>query len=136
MGFLVAVALALVAFDGGGLSRPVRDHVARIELNHVLNSEGETTLDQVIYWDYSPTHGYVVRAWRSCKCFSQVPYRASPRLYRAHFHDSRDGNCSREATAGSFVETWTDYDAESINQAVVDRNERRELSLSKRRTRK
>lgn len=129
MGSLVGLItlLALVAADSGS-PRPLRDHVDRIELNHVLNTTtGEVQLDQVIFWDYSPTHGYVVRAWRTHRCFSQTPYRVTPRLVRARWHDSRDGDASREVTAGSFIETWTDFDPETANQAVIDRNSRREL---------
>lgn len=130
MGFLVAAALALIAFDGGGLSRPVRDHVSRIELNHVLDSCGNESLFQVIFWDFSPSQScYVVRAWRSHKSFAQSPWRDGSGGYRVIWHDSRDGNIAREVTARSFVETWTDFDAESTNQEILDRNERRELTL-------
>jgi len=131
VGFLLA-ALALIAADSGS-GRPLRDHVDRIEINHVVDSHGEVSLDQIIYWDFSPTHGYVVRAWRTHKCFSQSPYRVTPSLYRSNFHDTRDQNAMREVTAGSFIETWTDHDPESNNQAVLDRNLRRELSPPKAR---
>jgi hypothetical protein len=130
--FLVA-ALALIAADSGS-GRPLRDHVSRIEINHVVNAEGEVTLDQVIFWDFSPSQScYVVRAWRTHKHFAQSPWRAGPSLYRTCWHDSRDGNAMREVTAGSFIETWTDHDPESNNQAVLDRNLRRELSQPKAR---
>jgi len=129
--FLVA-ALALIAADSGS-GRPLRDHCDRIEINHVVNTTtGEVQLDQIIYWDYSPTHGYIVRAWRTHKCFSQSPYRVTPNLYRSSFHDSRDQNASREVTAGSFIETYTDHDPESNNQEIVGRNERRELSVPRK----
>ncbi len=133
MGF-AALFLVLITADSGAWCRVAKDHCDRIELNHVLAADGSESLFQVIFWDFSPTHGYVVRAWRSHKSFSQSPYRVptSPPgkpIYRAHWHDSRDGNCPREVTANSFVETWTDFDAESVNQEILDRNDRRELTV-------
>jgi len=124
----LVAALALLTADSGS-GRPLRDHCDRIELNHVLDSCGNESLCQVIFWGFSPAHDtYIVRAWRSHKSFAQSPWKAGPNLYRVCWHDSRDGNAMRDVTAGSFIETWTDYDAESTNQEIVGRNERRELT--------
>jgi hypothetical protein len=130
--FLVA-ALALIAADSGS-GRPLRDHVSRIEVNHVVSATtGDVHLDQVIYWDRTRDNSqFVVRAWRSLKSFSQVPYRVSKRgqvggQFESHFHDHRDG-VRRHVTADSFIETWTDFDPEVSNQEILDRNLRRDLT--------
>lgn len=103
------------------------DYVDRIEINHVIDSQGAVTLDQVIFWDYSPgLSAFVVIDWRTLKSFEQVPYKRGL-LYVAQWHDTRD-NCGRKVIAGEVVETWTAYDAENANQEICDRNERRGLT--------
>lgn len=103
---------------GGGV---VCDVVDRIEVNHFLNAFGETTLDQVIFWGYSTgLECYVVRDWRSLKSKSQLPVKCGTG-YRAVWWDTRD-QCMRSVWAGSFVETFTDFDPETTNQEICDRN--------------
>lgn len=109
---------------GGGY---VIDYVDRIEINHVLDADGNVTLDQVIFWDYSPSlAAFVVIDWRTLKTLEQVPYKRGL-LYVAQWRDTRD-NCGRKVIAGEVVETWTTYDAETTNQEICDRNERRGLT--------
>jgi hypothetical protein len=111
---------------------PLVDVVDRIEINHVLNPAGDVLLDQVIYWDFSPHQSrYVVRARRQLRTPALVPYRSGS-LYRACWRDARDGNVTRVVTAREVVETWTDFDPETANQEVVDRNFRRELRTVRR----
>lgn len=133
--FLALIACGVTADSGGNARAATRDHVDRIEINHFVNSAGETVLDQIIFWDFSPGQPHcVVRAWRSLKdAQSQSPYRVHRNLYRACWHDPRDSNAMRVVTASSVVETWTDFDPETTNQEACDRNCRRELTLPRKR---
>lgn len=138
MGWLVAF-LALLACDSGAGVRPVRDHCDRIEINHFCDHQtGLVHLDQIVFWDFSPGQPHcVVRAWRSLKdAQSQSPYRVHRNLYRACWHDARDSNAMRVVTAGSFVETFTDYDPEIVNGEAFDRNCRKDLAPKVKRGRR
>lgn len=110
----------------------VVDYVDRIEINHVIDAEGKSSLDQIIFWDYSPSlAAFVVIDWRSIKSVEQLPYKRGL-LYVAQWHDTRD-NCGRKVIAGEVVETWTPYDAEVSNQEICDRNNRRGLTRPEKR---
>lgn len=137
MGLWVAL-LALLAVDSGSRCCAVPDCVDRIELNHhVCPRTGEMILDQIIFWDYSPAQScFVVRGWRSHKSFAQTPYHVGPSLYRTCWHDARDSNAMRVVTAGSFVETFTDYDPEIVNGEAFDRNCRKDLAPKVKRGRR
>ena len=125
---LLAPACFLLADSGGVRCEKNSDSCDLIEINHYLNYAGEVALDQVIFWEYSPGLGrMVVRDWRTLKCLHQLPHRTSTGVYRACWHDSRDGNALRVVSARSAIETWTTYDAEQVNQEIVDRNQRRWL---------
>jgi hypothetical protein len=134
---LLLAFLAVADSGGGGLCDCARDSVAIIEVNHYVNSCGEVQLDQIIFWDFSPGLGcYVVRDWRTCKHYSQVPYRTPDGRFQACWRDSRDsGNAMRIVSAGHVMETWTDFDPETANQEKVERNLRVGLSPVKPRKR-
>lgn len=121
-------ALILLAFLDGGPSflrenkaTPREEVIDRLELNHVYDGAGDIKLDQYIFWDYSPSMSlYVVRDWKTVK--EEKPYK-SGKFYVLFFKD-RDG-IVRKIFAKSFVETWTDYDPESVNQETVPRDNRK-----------
>jgi hypothetical protein len=120
----------------GWRDRCAHDSVDMIEVNHYLNCSGEVQLDQIIFWDFSPGLGcYVVRDWRTCKHYSQVPYRTPDGRFQACWRDSRDQNAMRIVSAGHVMETWTDFDPETANQEKVERNLRVGLSPVKPRKR-
>lgn len=114
--------------DGGPKSKNIiEDSVDIIEINHFMNSSGESQLDQVIFWDYSPSLGkYVVVAWRSIKPGFPYPYQTKSG-YELLWKDTRD-NTIRRVVSKSRTETWTDYDPETANQELLERNLRRELT--------
>jgi hypothetical protein len=127
-----AVLFLVLLFDSGANRTAIADSVDVIEINHYLNAAGETLLDQIIFWDFCPCRArYVVRSWRSLKSPSQIPYRAAEK-FEVCWRDNRDGCVLRKVRANSVRETWTDYDPETANQEVVDRNCRRELSVPPR----
>lgn len=108
------------------------DSVDLIEINHFVNDSGQVQLDQIIFYDWSPSQSrYIVRAWRSLKSPSQLPMKRADGSYQATWHDARDGNVLRKVKAKSVIETWTTYDPETVNQEYLDRNLRRELTQRK-----
>lgn len=127
--------LLMLITDGSNLVKETfltKDIVDVIEINHFINSFGEEQLNQVIFLDYSPTHeAYIVRAWRSIKqerVQSISPYKIKGGLYVLCWQDSRDEKF-RKVFAKSVTETWTNYDPETVNQELLDRNLRKELTL-------
>lgn len=87
--------------------------VARVDVwerNHMVNEQGQETLDQVILWrmekrDSNPD--YYVVAWRMAdKC--RQPERVNGKL-----RGSFDG---REVVAAVARETWTGYDPELLDR--------------------
>lgn len=127
---LIILLLALMT-DGSNKQIYTEDIVDRIEVNHFYNDAGQVQLEQIIFWDWSPSQSeYVVRAWRSIKedrVKSMMPYRTKFG-YEIIWHDNRDGNVLRRIRSKSLIETHTMYDPETINQELLDRNSRRELT--------
>lgn len=115
--------------DGGANKRiPLEDVVDRIEINHFMNDEGIEQLNQVIFWNYSPSlESYVVCSWRSVKPDMNMPYKTKAGGYVMHWHDTRDG-VYRKVYAKTLIETYTNYDPETTNQELVDRLVRKELT--------
>jgi hypothetical protein len=127
---LILLSLAAIGSQPHGLS--AEDSVDVIEINHFVNESGQVQLDQIIFYDWSPSQSrYIVRAWRSLKTPSQLPMKLAGGGYQATWHDSRDGNVLRKVKAKSVIETWTTYDPETVNQEYLDRNLRRELAQRK-----
>jgi hypothetical protein len=86
------------------------DPVDVIEINHVLDANGEETLCQLIFWSLGPNGFMEIVAWR---------------LHQNHNHDPRkdfrtgryivrmvDKGDVRVITGKAIVETWTQYDPE------------------------
>lgn len=127
--------LFLSVCDGGANKQQayLEDVVDRIEINHFINDEGVEQLNQVIFWDYSPSlNMYVVRSWRSVKPDMNLPYKTKSG-YVMHWHDTRD-SVSRKVYTKQVITTFTNYDPETVNQEFLDRNERRELKQKNKRT--
>jgi len=124
------------ADSGRHIGQPV-ESCDVVEVNHYQNDDGEVVLEQIIFWDHSPGLGrMVVRAWRSLKRPTQLPYVTPAGDYQAAWHDTRDGGLCRVVRARSRVETWTDYDPETVNQELLDRNQRPELAPQPKRAAK
>lgn len=127
---LILLSLAAIGSQPHGLS--AEDSVDLIEINHFVNESGQVQLDQIIFYDWSPSQSrYIVRAWRSLKTPAQFPMKLAKGGYQAVWHDARDGNVLRKVKAKSVIETWTTYDPETVNQELLDRNLRRELAQLK-----
>lgn len=122
------IFLFLLFLDSGSKNKSIiEDSVDLIEINHFINSDGEVHLDQVIFWDYSPSVGrYIVVAWRGIKPGFPYPYKTKSG-YELVWNDTRD-NTTRRVLSKSKIETWTDYDPETANQEFLDRNLRRDLT--------
>ncbi len=132
MGTATLLLLSLSALGGHSHALAAEDSVDVIEINHFVNDSGQVQLDQVIFYDWSPSQSrYIVRAWRSLKTPTQLPMKLPGGGYQAIWHDSRDGNVMRKVHAKSVIETWTTYDPETVNQEYLDRNLRRELAQRK-----
>lgn len=131
MGTATLMLLSLAALGSQPHGVVAEDSVDVIEINHFVNERGQVQLDQIIFYDWSPSQSrYVVRAWRSLKSPSQLPMKLPTGGYQAIWHDPRDGNVLRKVRAKSVIETWTTYDPETVNQEYLDRNLRRELTQS------
>ena len=132
MGTATLILLSLSALGSQPHGLAAEDSVDVIEINHFVNECGQVQLDQVIFYDWSPSQArYIVRAWRSLKTPSQLPMKLPGGGYQATWHDARDGNVLRKVHAKSVIETWTTYDPETVNQEYMDRNQRRELAQLK-----
>jgi hypothetical protein len=132
VGTATLILLSLGALGSQPHGAAAEDAVDVIEINHFVNDSGQVQLDQVIFYDWSPSQSsYIVRAWRSLKTPSQLPMKLANGEYQAIWHDSRDGNVLRKVRAKSVIETWTTYDPETVNQEYLDRNLRRELTQRK-----
>lgn len=132
MGTATLILLSLGALGGLSPGKTAEDSVDVIEINHFVNESGQVQLDQIIFYDWSPSQSrYIVRAWRSIKTPAQLPMKLPGGGYQAVWHDARDGNVLRKVYARSVVETWTTYDPETVNQEYLDRNLRRELAQQK-----
>lgn len=129
MSSLAAVALlvqaALGSLVGTDLS-PTVQSVDLIELNHFVDEDGREVFQQVIFYDWSQTHGrFHVRAWRLVKTPNQLPRkRWNPNRVECTWHD--DG-ILRRVVAPSLRETWTQYDPERANRKLLPEERRKPL---------
>ncbi|MGI9470154.1 MAG: hypothetical protein ACR2NZ_01390 [Rubripirellula sp.] len=101
----------------------VRQRVDLIELNHFVDEEGREVFRQVIFYDWSKTHGrFHVRAWRLVKQESQIPQRLwNPNRYQCTWHD--DG-LLRQVWAPKLRETWSQKDPERVNRSLLPEDRR------------
>jgi hypothetical protein len=118
---MLKTLLLFLSVSDVGAKYIVEDKVDVIEINHFLNDQGQVQLDQIIFFDWSPTQSrYIVRAWRSYKDKSQLPMKLPDGGYVAIWRDNRDG-VLRKVYAKSCRETWTNYDPETVNKEYMDR---------------
>ena len=107
------------------------DQVDLIEYNHFYDEQGRHVFDQLIFYDWSRRDSrYQIRDWRLIKSPTQVPHKDEKRnLYTVTWHD---GQVLRQVRAISIRETWTQYDPELVERAVLPKEQRRELTTLKR----
>jgi hypothetical protein len=105
------------------------DRVDLIEINHFYDEQGRLVLDQLIFYDWSPSDGrYHVRAWRRVSSPAQIPLRDwRSGDYVAIWHDSKERDVLREVRARSVRETWTQYDPELVEREFLAQEKRRDL---------
>lgn len=112
-------------------TNPIRhvtvDQVALIEYNHFYDEQGRHVFDQLLFYDWSAGENrFQIRDWRLIKTVSQAPYHDPQRdMYVATWHD---GLTLRQVRSPAIRETWTQYDPELIERAVLPKEHRRELS--------
>jgi hypothetical protein len=110
---------------------PVRERVDVIEVNHFYDEQGRLVFDQLIFWDWCEAQDrHEVIAWRMLKCPSQLPEFDWDR--GGHVARWLDGEVFREVRAQSVRETWTQYDPELEELALLPRERRRELLIPRR----
>jgi hypothetical protein len=116
-------------------TNPVRhvevDSVELIEFNHFYDEQGRHVFDQMIFYDWSQRDlRYQIRDWRLIKNANQAPrYDAQRGVYAATWHD---GLMMRQVRGAAFRETWTQYDPELIERSHLPKEQRRELTDSRR----
>lgn len=107
---------------------PVDDRVDVMHLNHFYDGEGRLVFDQLIFEDWGNPNclpwRHSVVAWRLVKNPAQIPMRSVGGDYRAIWFD---GEVLRDVRAGSFRESWGQYDPEVLDRDVLPRELRREL---------
>lgn len=112
-----------------GLHSPedvVEDRVDLIEVNHFFDERGRLVFDQVIFYEWTATHGrYQVRTWRLLKSPAQQPQRDWRRGdYVTVWHD---GDLLRKVRTAAVRETWTQHDPELIDRELLPKECRRGL---------
>jgi hypothetical protein len=106
----------------------VCDRVDVVELNRVYDDQGRPLLTQMIFWDwYEHDARLHVVAWRLWPEDGARPTRDwSQGEYRLLWHD---GELLREVWAGSWRESWTQFDPEMNDRVVLPKSARRGLTL-------
>lgn len=122
------VLLAAIAISPG---RPVllTDRVDVVEINHVHDFDGRPTIDQLIFWRWSPDASeFEVIDWRLLKTPLQRPLRrfGSDDRFWSVWTDPA-GAQMRQVWAGSVRETWTLYDPEVRARKQLSQKDRRKL---------
>lgn len=120
---LALLLLSVVPQAGGVLA----DRVDLIELNHFYDEQGREVFDQMIFWEWDGDRSR----------FHAIDFRLvkSPRQVPAFDFETRcwvsiwpDGDLLRKVRAGSFRETWTQYDPELYDRKFVPKDLRRGLA--------
>lgn len=94
-----------------------------IEVNTVLDCDGDEVLRQLIFWDYEqPLGEYCVADWKYAR--SDLRISKTPKGYAATF---MDGDKLRRVEAAYFKETWTVGDPELRQREVRKESDRRHL---------
>jgi len=106
-------------------ARPI--HVDRIELNHYHDANCEPVFSQLIFYTWSSQRKrFDVNEWRLKKDESMVPVQKRGK-YFMRWHD--DG-IMREVVTGSFRETWTQYDPETLERDRLPQDQRVEILIT------
>ncbi len=137
-GFVLASILGIAANPVLTSSRSISDTVDLIELNHLHDESGKHTIDQVIFYEWSPDYRrYDVISWRLIENdISKLPVRLpGSRVYIVRWYD-RDARIQREVRSRQYRETWTNSNAdpERMNKRVLDEKSRSSLRLATDRT--
>ena len=105
----------------------ITDRVTCIELNHFYDEHGRHVFDQHLFWDWKPyANRHHLRDWRLIKAPTAAAYFDATRdEFRTQWHD---GLSLRSVSAPQFRETWTQYDPEVAERAVLPKELRRELT--------
>ena len=128
MALLAAWMLLLVP----GRPIVVRDHVDLMELNRVYNAQGEVTMFQVIFWNWSPREKrYEVVAFHVITEPQNTVLAAKTRRSRVFSYSwySQQSGVFRVVTAKAFFESHTKYDPEMKDRAVWPLELRRGLRV-------
>jgi hypothetical protein len=106
-------------------------HVDRIELNHYHDAQCQPVFSQLIFYTWSSQRKrFDVNEWRLCKSESMVPVKQRGK-YFMRWHD--DG-IMREVVTGSFRETWTQYDPETLERDMLPQDQRVAVLVTKQTT--
>lgn len=125
--------LCLVAICLSPQGDVVHDQVDVIEVNHLYDTKGEHVFDQLIFWEPVGRDGKrTVRDWRLLKVAHQTP--TSRHRDGLTVVTWTDGSTFRQVTAENICETWTQYDPELVNRAVLPLERRRGLGVYRKET--
>ena len=119
---LATIAVALLPSEG-----VVQDRCDVIEVNHYHGDDGRLIQTQVIFWDYQDDKpGEQVAAWRLWKNPSRLPTKNQfTGEWELLFNDE---GTMRMVTAGSYRETWTQFDREMESRRDLPKSEQRGLT--------
>ncbi len=100
----------------------VEERVDLIEVNHYHDKSGEFILNQVIFYEWSPTDlRFQIQDYKLMKQKTQFPARQIGDEYFSVWHD---GNILRCVSSGCFSETWTQHDPNHKELSIL-KNENR-----------
>ncbi len=127
MGAATPLAICLAAVCHNPRQDVAKDRVDLIELNHFYDEKGQLVFDQIIFYDWPPERcRFNVRAWRWLKRPAQTPNpNARQRKFTVVWYD---GSTLRRVEAPSIRESWTQYDPELVQRALLPKDMRRELT--------
>lgn len=106
----MAAALLLCVLSMGAEGPPVQETVDVIELNHFYDDEGRHVFDQVIFYRWNGFRDDVVD-WRPVKSAAR-PHRRGAGWEYLWFDETVGNDVPRQVRAGSYRETWTQFDPE------------------------
>lgn len=107
-------------------SHAVTQHVDLVEVNHYFDDAGKPVFDQLIFFNWDDdANRFSVLAWRLIKNQNQIPVRqSSSGQYYAAWHD---GKILRLIYADRALETWTQFDPETVERAYLAKDRRPDL---------
>jgi hypothetical protein len=126
--FLLLLLAGAVGRDG---YTDVRDHVERVEINHLFSDQCKLVLTQVIAWRLNEDGEYEVRQWWMVTAGSKpITYRDFRRRRRVLLLPDNKTmyKCRRRLEADSVFESWTTDDPELANREVTPDKLRQRLT--------